>query len=186
MDIRNKLIKLGLYFNSVIYDDINKVFSPAWDKKKYEKALVGFSTEFCHNLYRLIMRPDVDSAQHWFTEALAWFEISLNAKIPFKTRPIHLLFAEILDENTSRFPLAHCSECMYDRVYKEMNYGPVINDDIDYVNQKITELYKMIDPKKTYSNEEADNLLYKWYRSIDDATEFDIIRVIRHGKRGKK
>lgn len=177
MDIKNKLIKLGLYFNNVMHDDINRIFNPTCTKQRFEKVLLGCSSEFCHNLYRLIMRPNNMSSQYWFTEASTWFNTALTAKLSVKKLPIYLLFAEVLDENTKEFPLGHCSKHMYSVVYKESCYGPVTNVGLDYVNQKVKELYNLVDMAKTYDDQDADQLFYNWYLSIKNSIVMELDRI---------
>lgn len=151
------------------YDPVTKTFSPAWDRKKYIKIIKGYSDEFCHNIYRLIMRPQSSSAKHWFSEAFTWLDDAIGIKLEIKRKPVWNLFAFILDENKEDFPIGMNSKWMIRKVTREAMYGTIMNSDPDYIESKVRELYEFINPDKVYSGEEITELFYKWYCSINNS-----------------
>jgi hypothetical protein len=147
---------------------ITKLFSPAWDVPKYKKNLKGYSDDFCHNLARLIMRPNSRSRQHWITELLSWYDKALSKNIVIKKKPVHYIFSDLLSDNNNP---NSWDENQVDnlcfRVGLENMYGNIVNDDPNYVLEKVKELYQSINPMKTYSSIEVTINFYSWYNSID-------------------
>lgn len=155
-------------YGPLTYDPITKTFSPAWNRKKYVKIIKGCSDEFCHNIYRLIMRPNSISAKHWFSEAYTWLDDAIGVKLEVKKKPIWMLFAFILDENTEDFPIGINSSWMIRKVRRESMYGKIINDNPEYIESKVAELYNLIDSDKVYAGKESLELFYNWYLNINN------------------
>lgn len=152
----------------LVYDLSTKSFSPAWNRKKYINIVEGYSDELCHNIYRLIMRPNSMSAKRWFAEAFSLLDDALGVKLKIKYRPVWMLFAFILDDNTKEFPIGINSDWLIRKVTREVVYGQVLNSDKSYIESKVVELYKSIDPTKVYTEKESVDLFYKWYLSINN------------------
>lgn len=151
------------------YNLLTKSFFPAWDRSKYIKVTQGYSGEFCHNIVRMIMRPNSTSIKHWFVEAINWLNDAIGIKITTKTKPVWYLFSFILDRNDKSFPIGTNFEYMYHKVRREIMYGGVTNSDISIIKDKVIELYKSINPDKVYSDKEVYDLFYGWYNSIPGA-----------------
>jgi len=150
-------------------DAEDRTFSPAWNRARYIKIMLGYSDEFCHNIYRLIMRPNSSSAQYWFKEACTWLSDAMRANIGVKTKPIWNLFGAVLDENIESFPMDANSSFMYHKVRAEKMYGPIVNDNLSYIESKVKDLYESFDPKKIYNFDEVWEIYVNWYKSINGA-----------------
>lgn len=152
----------------ILYDPITKTFSPSWDKKKYERNLKGYTDEFCHNLLRLMMRPNSESAHHWFHESINWLNDALGIRITVENKPVLYLFSFFSDsKKISEFNLGTNFDFLYTKVRREITYGSITNSDIDYLRSKTMELINSIDPKKIYSEEQVIELYSNWFNSIE-------------------
>jgi hypothetical protein len=146
---------------------LNKLFSPAFDVPKYKKTLIGFSPEFCHNLVRLVMRPNSISSSHWMREVYPWFRTAMATRLLVAKMPKQYIFAHFLTNNSDPNSWdVDQIEGTYEDVTDEDMYGEIENSDFRYVISKIRELSKSFDYEKKYDPRESRIVLYSWYNSI--------------------
>ena len=145
----------------------SKSFSP-YTRRKLNKVLEGIDLEYLHDIFRLILRPNNQSANHWLRDTKTRLKDALHTKMDVTNRDLYLLYAFITDRGSCNSDLKldeGSIEIQMEKVSYE-KYGPYINNDVKLCKKLIQSLHDKMNPRKDYTKEEVNKLVDDWYKSI--------------------
>jgi len=143
-----------------------RYFSPSFSRSQYINKVKSWSEETCHNLIRLILRPDHKSASHWINEMTIWIYNTLSINISSKNKPIEYIFDWLAIIETKKFSWSKdMVESWLDKVGEE-KYGKPKNITVNQAIDKLDDLLKLLkncSESITYSD--LKKLLIDWSKS---------------------
>lgn len=147
-----------------------KIFSPAYNNRKFHDKFAGISHEFWHDLARLYCRPHNQSAGHWMHDSIErlnqYYDALLNKK------PTYPMFEDLLDKNSSDKKLKWNLERINSRVLNVIHepYGTVENSDQDKFNQLILIMFysiqSMNNVPQLYPYDKAIKTMLDWFAMV--------------------
>lgn len=153
----------------IIFDTQTKQFAITPSDEAVD--LKGISEELCHNLVRLIQRPDHDSASHWLNEIYGFLKKPLSKPTTISRRPIEYMFNSVGNYMNSRrhfYLIKESIEILSDEVKNEP-YGSSLELSDSIVAYGIWIFYMMFNPPKNfYRPNELTELLNKWKSIITE------------------
>lgn len=155
----------------IIFDTQTKQFtiSPSDEAKD----LKGISDELCHNLVRIIQRPNHSSVNHWIYKGIYGFLLKpLMQSSTISRRPIEYMFNNIGNymNNSKKFYLVKEEVQSYNEiVLNETSYGTSLELEDSIVAYGLWIFYKLfIPPKRHYFGSQLKDILDKWLSIISE------------------
>jgi hypothetical protein len=139
-----------------------RYFSPSFTRKQYIDKVKSWSEETCHNLIRLILRPDHRSSNHWINEITPRIYRTITTPISSRNKPIEYIFDDIAIIKDKFEWNPGWIEGWMDKV-REEKYGKFEQVTVDQVISKLnTLLISLKNCKESDTYPEVKELLIIW------------------------